>query len=234
MFCEDKVPDNEQADEDAGLLELKELVEDKMAEEEKSENELRATFAKCAIQAQDLNATAGERAALLKKLDDLKKKQLVLVKQQANENYEKKKKEVTKQCDQFMSSLFGEINWNVCLQGWDDIFVHEKPETSSASTSASTSSKCKVKSTKTNDTKMKVESDSIYEQFMNKSMPKPFSVKPEDEKKIEQQANIRAIVKRHANRYRESGSICEKQYNAVVELAIKYFMNTDGNSIKTK
>lgn len=216
MFCEDKVPDNEQDDEDAGMLELKALVEDKMAEEAKFEEELiKRTKAEFASKSSDAEA----RAAILKHLDDLAEAHLKKLNETATESLEKQMEEKRKMCDDFIQKLFGDINLKKYLKKWDDIIGNEK----TFSTSAGPSKDSKPKTTRAGDAHVDADSDSIYAQFMNKSLPKPLPVKPED-KKAELEKIIRKIAVQHLESYVKSKSIDKNIYNIAVAHTIQHYL----------
>lgn len=230
MFCDDNVSDDEQADEDAGMLELKSLVEDKMAEEEEFENDLiartKAEFVKCKIQMENPDTDADVRAATLKRLEELVEAHRKNFSKQINESIEKKKEETTKQCDEFMKNLFGEIDWVRCLKAWDDIILNEKSIlNSSPSTSAETSTpKSTAAPSKSTDTKKNDKSVGIYAQFMNKPLPKPISTKPEDDR----EQNIRKITEKHVQLYLNTGSIDRKIFEIIVETSTQHHLKQNG------
>lgn len=226
MFCSDEVIDNEQDDEDAGMLELKALVEDKMAEEAKFEEDLfektKAEYAEC----RDLlnNAAAEDRAAILRRLNKLQEDSRKLLKQSIDENVEKSKVEKTKQCDEYMHNLFGEINWEQCLKEWDAIFLKaDKPIPNSSSSSAGPSTtERKPIATKANDAKVK--SESIYDQFMNKTMPQPKKDESDDF-----ESNIRRLARKYiTNEYCAQGVLTDKKIETIVDDITKHHVTING------
>lgn len=192
MFCEDEVLDDEQTDVDAQMLELIDLIKEKMAEEDPK-----------------------ALSALIDRLDDLAAAQLKKANRIAADSLEKQMKEQEKMLNDFIRKYIGEKN----LDKWDHIIGHKKK----CSGSAGPSEESKPKSTKAGDAQLNAVSDSTYARFMNKPLPKPFPIKPED-KKVEREKIIRRIVVQHLQPRLTSKSINEITHKFVVAQTIDHFL----------
>lgn len=232
MFCEDKVPDNEKANEDAGLLELKQLVEDKIAEDENFETDImermKIEFKKCEIQSLNPDASLDARAALKKRLDDLETTVTEDIFKITKEEHKRIQAQKAKECAKLLQDLFGNVNWRRFLENWDDEFTYDLVSKSS-STSAEPSSSSSAYSTSSGDIKAKDESDSLYAQFVNKRMPKP--MKPEAGKRNAEKAReerIREIAQNITQPYLERKNITQIQFNRIVEHTTSFFFKMNG------